>query len=76
MWTILSVILLPGPLWPGVVAPERVLSMSQIEQTMYKQMTNVKLCLQYMKPFNSVQKKSSGLFKNVIYKMCLQIMYI
>ena len=23
--------LLPGPLWPGVVAPDRVLSMGQIE---------------------------------------------
>ena len=26
---------LPGPLWPGVVAPDRVLSMSQIDQTVY-----------------------------------------
>ena len=25
-------LLLPGPLWPGVVAPDRVLSMPQIEQ--------------------------------------------
>ena len=34
---------LPGPLWPGVVAPDRVLSMGQIELfdhlTVYKQMT-------------------------------------
>ena len=37
-----SLLLLPGPLWPGVVASERVLSMSQIEQTMYKQITDVK----------------------------------
>ena len=42
--------LLPGPLWPGVVAPERVLSIGQIErfniQTNCKQMTYVKLnCL-------------------------------
>ena len=37
-----SLPLLPGPLWPGVVAPDRVLSMSQIEQTAYKQMTDVK----------------------------------
>ena len=26
-----SLPLLPGPLWPGVVAPERALSMGQIE---------------------------------------------
>ena len=33
--------------------------------------------LQYLKPFNYVQKKmSSGSFKNVINKMCLQIIYI
>ena len=38
--------LLPSPLWPGVVAPDSVLSMGQIElfdiQTVYKQMTDVK----------------------------------
>ena len=27
----LSLPLIPGPLWPGVVAPDRVLSLSQIE---------------------------------------------
>ena len=31
MWSIPSLPLLPGPLWPRVVAPDRVLSMSQIE---------------------------------------------
>ena len=30
----LSLLLLPGPLWLGVVSPARVLSMGQIEQTM------------------------------------------
>ena len=30
------------PLCPGVEAPDRVLSMGQIEQTAYKQMTDVK----------------------------------
>ena len=34
---------LSGPLWPGVVASDRVLSMGQIEQTVYKQMTYAKL---------------------------------
>ena len=42
--------LLPGSLWPGVVAPDRVLSMGQIEwfdiSTLYKQTTYAKLtCL-------------------------------
>ena len=35
---------------------------------------------QYLKPFNCEKKNqnemSTGLFKNVIHKMCLQIVYI
>ena len=31
MWCTSLLPSLPGPLWPGVVAPERVLSMGQIE---------------------------------------------
>ena len=31
MRSTLSLLSLPGPLWPGVVSPDRVLSMSQIE---------------------------------------------
>ena len=31
MWGTPSLPLLPGPLWPGVVAPEKVLSKGQIE---------------------------------------------
>ena len=34
LWRIQSTFLLPllpGPLWPGVIAPDRVLSMGQIE---------------------------------------------
>ena len=31
MQSISSLPSLPGPLWPGVVAPDRVLSMGQIE---------------------------------------------
>ena len=31
MWSTPSLPTLPGPLWPGVVAPDRVLSMGQIE---------------------------------------------
>ena len=41
MWSTPSLPLLPCPLWPGVVALDRVLSMGQIEQTLYKQMTDV-----------------------------------
>ncbi len=38
-----SLPLLPGPLWPGMVAPDRDLSIGQIKQTVCKQMTDVKL---------------------------------
>ena len=38
-------LLLPGSLWPRVVAPDRVQSMDQIEQTVCKQMADVKLRL-------------------------------
>ena len=31
MWSTSSLPLLPDPLWPGVVAPDRILSMGQIE---------------------------------------------
>ena len=31
MWGAPSLLSLPGPLWPGVVAPDRALSMGQIE---------------------------------------------
>ena len=35
IWSALSLPLLPGPLWPGMVAPDRVLSMGYIEVTAY-----------------------------------------
>ena len=31
MWSITSLSFLPGPLWPGVVAPDMVFSMGQME---------------------------------------------
>ena len=31
MWSTLSLSLLPGPLWLGVVAPDMILSMDKIE---------------------------------------------
>ena len=43
MWSTPSLPLLPGPLWPGVVETDRVLSMGQIElfdiHTVCRQMT-------------------------------------
>ena len=37
---------IPGPLWPVVVAPDKVLSIGQIELFEIQQMTNAKLnCL-------------------------------
>ena len=33
IWSTPSLLSLPGPLWPGVIAPDRPLSMSQIEHT-------------------------------------------
>ena len=43
MWSTPLLPLLPGPLWPRLLAPNRVLSIGQIKQTMCKQMTDVKL---------------------------------
>ena len=71
-----SLPLLPGQLWPRMVAYDRVQSMGQIEQTMCKQMTD---CDYHMAKVETVQlcaKKTTSSFKNVIYKMCLQIIYI
>ena len=65
MWSTPSLLLLLGPLWLEVVVPNRLLS-GQMEQTVYKLMNDDKLCA----------KKISGSFKNVIYKMCSEIIYI
>ena len=76
MWSTHSLPLLPGPLWHGLVAPDRVLSMGQMEQTVCKEMTGVKLGQLYNNTWNTFtesQKKRPGSFKNVINKMYLQI---
>ena len=52
MWSIPSLPLLSGPHWHRVVAPDRVLSMGQIEQTVCKPMTDVKLWLLYSNTWN------------------------
>ena len=61
MWTTPLLPILPGSLWSRGVAPDRVLSMGQIEQTVCKQITDVKLWLvinQYVKTFNCAQKRA------------------
>ena len=42
----------PGPFWPSVRAPDRALSMSQVEQTVRKQITDVKLWWLYSNTWN------------------------
>ena len=41
MWGISSLLFVTGPLWPAEVAPDRVLPMGQIEQTVCKHMIDV-----------------------------------
>ena len=43
IWNTLTLILLPGLILPSVVAPGRVLSIAQIEQSVCKQISGVKL---------------------------------
>ena len=65
--------MLPSSLWFGVVVPDMIQSMSQIKQTVCKQMTDVKLellCTNNWIFLSRCKKESSGSFKNVIYKMC------
>ena len=73
MWSMPSLPLLPGPLWPGVVVLDRDLCGSNRTKCVCEEMTDVKLWLLYRNTWNylTVQKKSSGSFKNAIYKMCL-----
>ena len=43
IWSTPLLALFPGPLWPEMVVPDRVLLMGQIKQTVFKQMIDVKL---------------------------------
>ena len=52
MWRTLSLPLLPGSLWPGVVAPDKFLSIGQVEQTVCKQIADFELWLLYTKIWN------------------------
>ena len=45
MWSTSLLLLLPGPLWPGVAAPDKNLSMGQIELFDYlNSVQTIKLC--------------------------------
>ena len=68
MWSTPSLPSLTGPFWPGVVAPDRVLSMGQIR--LFELDSNTWSHLTLWKTM------SSGSFKNVITKMCLEVLYI
>ena len=69
---------LPGPLWLGVVAPDRVLSMGQIEQTVCKLVTDVKLWLLYSNTWNhlTVCKKRAQAHLRMLSTKCVYKSYI
>ena len=48
MWSIALMISLPGPLWPGVVARDRVLSMGQIELNCVTPMSVLDMTLNHL----------------------------
>ena len=77
MWSTSSLPLLPGPLWSRVKSPDRVLSMCQIEQTMSTNKWLMLNCDLYSSTWRhlTVYKKELRPFKNIIYKICLQIIY-
>ena len=54
IWGMLITPSLPGPLWPRVVTSDRVLYLAHIEQTVCKQMTDVKFWLLYSNTWNSL----------------------
>ena len=56
---------LPDPLWPEVISPYSVLSMSYLEQTVHKQISDVKLWLLYNNTWSYL----------IMYKMELKFVY-
>ena len=54
MWSTPSLLLFPSPLCPGVVEPDRVLSMGQIEQVMRNQTTDAKLWVLYSNTWHKI----------------------
>ena len=78
-WSIPSLPLLPGPLWPGGEAPNRFLSMGQIELTACKQMSVVQLWLLYNNTWNRLtvcQKKRGQAHLRVLSTKCIYKLYI
>ena len=78
MWSTLSLLLLLGPLWPRVIAPNGILSMDQIEQILCLQMTDVKLWLLYSNTWNhlTVCKKELRLVLRMLSPKCVYKSYI
>ena len=62
IWSTTSLPSLPGPLWPEVVAPDKS-PINRSNRTVWDHLTMCK-------------RMSLGLFKNVINKTCLQIIYL
>ena len=58
----------PGTLWPGLVAPDRILYIGQIEQTMCANKWLMVNCDSYIVVHETVCKKELSTFKDVIYK--------
>ena len=73
-----SLPLFPGPLWSVVVVPDKVQSMVWIEQTVCKQMTDVKLWLLYSNTWNQincVQKRPQARLRMLSIK-CVHKSYL
>ena len=71
MWSTPSLPLLLGSLWPRVVAPDRVLSMGQMEQTVCKQMTDFKSWLLYNNTGNQCVQKSAQALLRMLSTKCV-----
>ena len=68
MWSTPSLPLLPGPLWPGVVAPVRVPSMGWIDQNIWvheKIFKFIKNIFELLKKKKSEKKKHKYPKKNI-----------
>ena len=80
MWDTPSLPLILVPLWPGIVALDRILSVRPIEQTVCKQMTDVKLWLLYGNIWNCVQKRDQVFLKILstksVYESFIYLIYM
>ena len=76
MWSTPSLALPPGPVWLRVVAPDRVLSMGQIEQTVCKQMNDASCdCYRAILETICVQKRAQARLTMLSTKCVYKIMY-